>query len=146
MLDDRTQSSLLLTERAYRDRALPSLRLARHSRVARTTGRALLFGLFVTAIGMFFAPWQQSVAGSGSVIAYDQSGRQQTVQARTEGVILRWADGLRENDAVKEGDFILELSGVDEDLLKRLELAVQQAEAIIAQSKLARDAAESGVT
>ena len=146
MLDDRTQSSLLLTERGYRDRALPALRLARSSRVARWTGRALLVGLVVAVVGMFLAPWQQTVAGSGWVVAYDPSGRQQVVQARTEGVIERWADGLRENDRVEEGQFILLLSDVDPGLLSRLEQQVAQAEAIVRQAEIGRDAAARGVT
>ena len=145
MLDDRTQSSLLLTEAAYRDRALPALRLARTSRTVRLTGRALLVGLAAAFTAMFFAPWQQTVAGSGTVIAYDPAGRQQPVQARIEGLIVRRAENLRENDYVEEGQFIMELADVDAGLLSRLEGQLEQQRGIVRQAELGRDAAAMGV-
>ncbi len=142
MPDDRTQSSLLLTERAYRERALPALRLAKASRLARLTGKVLLGGLMLAVVAMFFAPWQQSVAGSGSVIAYNPSSREQVVQAVIDGRIIEWADGIRENDRVQKGQFVVELADIDDQLLSRLEEQVNQSERYLKNTELARDAAK----
>ena len=140
MLDDRTRSSLLLTERAYRDRALPGLRLARSSRRVRLFGRALLVGLTLAVVAMLLAPWIQTVAGSGSVVAFDPQGRQQVVQARIDGQIARWAEGIRENARVEEGDFVVEVKDVDPDLLVRLEEQEANSRRILEFAKTARDA------
>ena len=145
MLDDRAASSLLLTERAYRDRALPGLRLARSSRRVRSLGRVLLGGLAFGFGAMLLAPWIQTVSGSGSVVAYDPQGRQQVVQARIDGQISRWAEGIRENARVEEGDFVVEVADLDPDLLDRLERQRQQAEDQVTLTEIGREAARRGV-
>ena len=145
MLDDRTQSSLLLTERAYRDRALPGLRLAKASRVARVTGRVLIGGLAFAFGAMLLAPWIQTVSGSGRVVAFDPKDRQQAVQAPVKGQIKRWAEGIRENAAVEEGDFILELADIDDQLLDRLENQLELAEERVGFAKTAEAAAVTAV-
>ena len=146
MLDDRSASASLLTERAYRDRALPGLRLARSSRRVRTLGRVLLGGLALAFGAMLAAPWIQTVSGSGSVVAYDPQNRQQVVQARISGNIARWAEGIRENARVEAGDFVVELADVDPDLLNRLEQQRSQAESQVELAELGLQAAERGVT
>ncbi|NNJ26231.1 HlyD family secretion protein [Alienimonas chondri] len=145
MPDARNQSALLLSDRVGRDRALPGLRLVRSSRRVRLFGHALLVGLAFVVVAMLLGPWIQTVAGSGSVVAYDPQGRQQVVQARIEGVITRWADGIRENARVEKGDFIVELADVDPDLLSRLDRQRQQAADQVTLAESARTAAERGV-
>ena len=115
------------------DRALPALKLAQTSRYVRLVARGLVV-LFVVAIaGMIFAPWQQSVSGSGNVIAYAPLERQQFLEAPIKGRIIRYGDGIFENAKVTEGQVILEIQDLDPDLLGRLEqqrdAAQQQVEA-----------------
>ena len=145
MLDDRTQSSLLLTEYAYRDQALPGLRLAKCSRVARVTGRVLIGGLAFAFGAMLLAPWIQTVSGSGRVVAFDPQDRQQAVQAPIKGQIKRWAEGIRENATVEEGQFILELADIDDQLLDRLQLQLDLAQRGVELAKSAEQAAVRSV-
>jgi len=145
MLHDAAVPVIGLRSRADRDRLLPGLRLARSSQRVRLLGRVLLGGLALAVVAMLMAPWIQTVAGSGSVVAYDPQGRQQVVQARIEGVITRWADGIRENARVEEGEFIVELADVDPDLLGRLERQRSQAADQVDLAESGRDAAQRGV-
>ena len=111
----------MLAPVAYSETALPSLRLARSSRLARRIGKAL-FGLLLIGIALVtIAPWQQSVKGTGSVIAYDPTERPQTIQSRTKGRLLRLGEGIQENAHVTEGQLIAKIADVDELYLQRLE-------------------------
>ncbi|MFH5803724.1 HlyD family secretion protein [Alienimonas sp. DA493] len=145
MLEDRTHSAFHLGDPDHRDRALPGLRLARSSRRVRLFGKFLLGGLVLAFVAMLMAPWIQTVAGSGSVVAYDPQGRQQVVQARIEGVIERWAEGIRENVRVEEGEFIVEVVDVDPELLSRLAQQRDQAANQVNLAESAREAARRGV-
>ncbi|QDT14630.1 HlyD family secretion protein [Alienimonas californiensis] len=145
MLNDRTHSAFHLADPALRDRALPGLRLARSSRRVRLFGRLLLGGLALAFAAMLLAPWIQTVAGSGSVVAYDPQNRQQVVQAPIEGNIARWAEGIRENAFVEEGDFVVELADVDPELLSRLSRQRSQAADQVQLAESAREAAQRGV-
>ena len=60
----------MLSPVAYSEAVLPSLRLARSSRLARRFGRALAVMLGLSIIAALFAPWQQTITGSGNVVAY----------------------------------------------------------------------------
>ena len=135
MLDERTQSTMVMTETTYCDQALPALRLARSSRLARRIARLLIALLFITIILMLFAPWQQTVSGSGNVIAYAPLDRQQTLGAPAKGRVTRWGDGIYENAYVEEGQVILEIQDLDPNYLTTL---VQQRD--LAQSQV--DASE----
>lgn len=130
------QNGQLLSRTAYSETALPSLRLARSSRRARRFGKFLLFmlvaGFFLVAI----APWQQSVRGSGDVIAFDPSERPQTVEATVKGRIKRLGEGIYENAYVKEGQLIAEISDIAPEYLALLQ---QQLTASQDQLDAARD-------
>lgn len=106
---------------------LPSLRLAKSSRSARTLGRILLAVLLAGMALVVVAPWQQTVAGKGNVIAYAPLERQQTVQAAIKGRIIRWGEGIFENAHVKEGDLIAEIQDLDANYLGRLKDQLAQA-------------------
>lgn len=69
---------------------LGALQLAGKRRVTRRFGRFVLALLIVTPIIMAFAPWQQNLAGVGRVIEYDPVNRPMPLQARTDGLLLRW--------------------------------------------------------
>mgnify|MGYP002631481053 CR=1 FL=1 len=110
----------MLAPVAYSEAVLPSLRLARSSRLARRFGRVLAFLLGVAVIATLFAPWQQSVTGSGNVVAYAPLERQMIVEAPIKGRIVNWGAGIVENAHVKKDQVILEVQDVDPDYLSRL--------------------------
>ncbi|MGZ0173967.1 MAG: HlyD family secretion protein [Planctomycetales bacterium] len=117
--NDRSRQPMLAPV-AYSEAVLPSLRLARSSRLARRFGRVLAFLLGVAVIATLFAPWQQSVTGSGNVVAYAPLERQMIVEAPIKGRIVNWGTGIVENAHVKKGQVILEVQDVDPDYLSRL--------------------------
>lgn len=110
----------MLSPVAYNEAVLPSLRLARSSRLARRFGRFLAVMLVLAIIAALFAPWQQSVTGSGNIIAYSPLERQLVVEAPVKGRIVKWADDIYENAHVDAGQVILEIQDVDPDYLARL--------------------------
>ncbi len=92
------------------------------SKWARRLARWLGLSLLLTLIAMLWAPWQQSVSGSGGVIAYAPTDRQQSVEAPIKGRILEWDhtkifDGAR----VSKGQTVLEIQDIDPNYLQRLE-------------------------
>lgn len=111
---------------------LTTLDRAGKRRVTRFFGRLMLFLLVVTPFILAFAPWQQNLPGIGRVIELDPVNRPMPLQARTEGLIMRWH--VREGQLVKAGDPIVDLADNDPDILERLQ---DQLDAAIAK----RDAA-----
>ncbi|MEB3203585.1 MAG: HlyD family efflux transporter periplasmic adaptor subunit [Candidatus Sericytochromatia bacterium] len=83
-------------------------------RVARRLARVFLILLVTAAL----APWQQNVAGDGTVVAFAPVARQQRVDAPVDGVLA----GVRvqEGDRVKAGDLLVEIRDVDARRLERL--------------------------
>ncbi len=105
---------------------LPALRLAKSSRLAHAVGRILMV-LLVVGLGLVtVAPWQQTIAGKGTVIAFAPLDRQQTVEAPIKGRIVAWGEGLRENSHVKKGQMIAEIQDVDANYLSRLKDQLMQ--------------------
>ena len=60
----------ILTPVAYSEALMPSLQLARSSRIARRIAVIMLMLLTATIFLMAFAPWQQTITGAGYVVAY----------------------------------------------------------------------------
>lgn len=110
----------MLVPVAYSEAVLPSLRLARSSRLARKFGRLLAIMLVLAAIATLFAPWQQSVTGNGNVVAYAPLERQMVVEAPIKGRIVDWGAGIVENAHVKKDQVILEIQDIDPNYLSRL--------------------------
>lgn len=98
---------------------LDALKLAGKRRVTRRFGRFVLALLVVTPIVMAFAPWQQNLPGIGRVIEYDPVNRPMQLQARTDGLLLRWH--VREGQQVHAGDPIVDLADNDPQILSRLQ-------------------------
>ena len=111
----------MLSTVAYSETLMPSLQLARSSRFSRRTAKVLLVGLLITICLMVFAPWQQSVTGSGDVVAYAPRERRQTIEAPIKGRIVRWGEGLVENAWVTKGQFLVEIQDLDAGYTSRLE-------------------------
>jgi multidrug efflux pump subunit AcrA (membrane-fusion protein) len=79
---------------------------------------ALLFFLIALTVALGFTPWQQSVAGSGRVIALAPLERQQVISAPVDGRVVRW--NVVEGSRVKEGDVIVEIADNDPSMIERL--------------------------
>ena len=66
--------------------------------------RILFVSLLLGTLAMFFAPWQQSVTGSGNVVAFAPLDRRQMVEAPINGRIVSWGDNIRENSKVERAN------------------------------------------
>ncbi len=86
---------------------------------ARVLARMLLGGFVAAVLALFLTPWQQSVTGTGRVIAYTPVERQQTVDAPISGRVVRWH--VQEGDRVEEGEALVDLGDNDPDIQTRLE-------------------------
>lgn len=110
----------MLAPVAYSESVMPALRLARSSRIIRRIARVLFVALVLTTLFLAFAPWQQSVRGSGNVVAFAPLERQQTLESPIKGRIVRWGDGIFENARVVKGQVIAEMRDLDEAYAERL--------------------------
>jgi multidrug resistance efflux pump len=95
--------------------ALPS---AGRIRTFRVLAALLALGAVAVVLSLVFTPWQQSVRGSGRVIAYAPLERQQAVEAPIDGRVVHWY--VQEGDRVAAGDPIVELSDNDPAIMDRL--------------------------
>ena len=138
----------MLGPSAYSEALLPSLRLARSSRLARRIGKLLLLTLIIGFVLVSIAPWQQSVTGSGNVIAFAPGERRQTIEVPIKGRIVRWGENVFENAYLNKGELIAEIQDVDPQLMSRLEdqltstqSALEASKMLLAASQRNRDAA-----
>lgn len=97
---------------------LPSLRVIRSPTVTRVVAQMVLFSFITAATVLAFVPWRQNVVGSGSVIAFAPSERQQTIEAPIEGRVVNWH--VLEGAKVKKGDLIVDIADNDPELPQRL--------------------------
>ena len=133
---EKTESSQQVEE------MFPSLQLVRLSRSVRIFSRLLFVMLCFAFIAMIFAPWQQTVTGSGDVVAYNPMDRRQIVEAPVKGRIIRYGEGIQENSFVKQGQFILQLQDIGPNLTARLESQLLQSERNV---QAARDHVDASV-
>lgn len=117
-----------LHEVAYREVDFPALRLARSSRRAKRIAKWLLVVLAVWVVAMLFVPWQQTIKGAGSVVAFDPVDRPQAVESPVKGVIEEIGEGIYENAEVKKGQLIYRIVDQDPQYLQRLEQQVTNTE------------------
>jgi adhesin transport system membrane fusion protein len=96
-----------------------ALNLVPASRPARVVARMGVVTLLVSIFVLVVVPWQQSVVGTGRVIAYSPTERQQNIEAPIEGRVVQWA--VQEGTRVKKGELVVELADNDPDLVQRLE-------------------------
>ena len=119
---------------------LPSLRLVASPRLPRRIAKGLLVMLALTLAALFAAPWQQSVRGTGQVVAYAPLERQQIVEANVSGRVHQWGEGIREGVVVKKGQLILELRDIDPAALERLQQQCQAYEEKLRSAQLIEQA------
>jgi len=98
---------------------LPASRLANSPLSARRAARLLAFLLVAFAVACVVSPWQQSVRGDGSVVAFDPAERPVTVEAPTKGVVRKWH--VLEGDVVEAGQLLVSLTDNDPEQLGRLQ-------------------------
>lgn len=106
--------AIVAGERGIRAAAL----LVRTPRAVRVLGRLLAVLVGIVVLSLFVVPWQQSVSGTGRVVAFAPMERRQEVDAPIEGRITKWY--VREGSRVKPGDLLLELTDNDPSILERL--------------------------
>lgn len=94
------------------------MELVRPSRGLRVLAMVVAGLIGTLVVVLYVTPWQQSVPGSGRVIAYAPDERQQNIEAPIDGRVLRWY--VQEGSLVKTGEPLVELSDNDPDVMQRL--------------------------
>jgi multidrug efflux pump subunit AcrA (membrane-fusion protein) len=69
-----------------------------------------------------FVPWQQTIMGSGRVVAYDPAKRLQAIDAPVDGRLVKIY--VAEGQHVQAGDPIADIADVDGNFLQRLQIDV----------------------
>ena len=140
----------LLAEAAYRESDFPAIRLVRSIRWARRIGMGLVLLMCLAVLAMLLLPWQQTVTGSGSVVAYAPLERQQVIESPLKGRIARWGEDIQENARVRAGQLILEIQDLDPQLVERYGQQVAASERQLAaaqdQIKAVRDQLQASRT
>lgn len=80
----------------------------------------LVLAALGATVALGFAPWQQSVFGTGNVVALAPMERQQRIDAPVEGRIVKWH--VSEGSRVKKGDPVAEMADLDPSLPSRLQM------------------------
>jgi len=99
---------------------MPVLAMAGNARRSRVLARVLALLSVLLALSLVFVPWQQSVRGSGRVIAFNPLDRRANIEAPVEGRVRRL--NVVENQPVRQGDVIAEIQDNDPNLLLNLRL------------------------
>jgi adhesin transport system membrane fusion protein len=118
--------------RSSLDLTLPAMRLARSPRTVRVLGWMLALFLIAVVVALIWTPWQQSVTGTGRVVAFAPIERQQAIDAPVDGRVVRWY--VVEGQRVKKGDPIVEISDNDPDIMMRLRNEKEALESTIRES------------
>jgi len=113
-------------------------RLALHGihapRSARLLARLLVVLIVLTAVALVVTPWQQTIPGTGRVIAFSPEERPQEVQALVDGRVATWH--VVEGSTVKTGDPIVDLVDNDASILERLATERAQVQLTIEQADM----------
>ncbi|MEZ5355358.1 MAG: HlyD family efflux transporter periplasmic adaptor subunit [Bryobacteraceae bacterium] len=80
----------------------------------------LTFCAMAGCTAMGFVPWQQSLPGTGKMVAFAPMERQQTIDAPVEGRIVKWH--VVEGSRVRKGDPVAEMADLDPTLPARLQM------------------------
>ena len=122
---------------------LPALRLVGSTRFARWLATWLLVIILLLFLALAFAPWVQTVAGSGRVVALNPVDRSQTIGAPVDGRIRRW--NVAEGTKVKQGDLLAEIMDNDPLVLLRRGEEQSAVEQRLEQAKLRVNSLESSL-
>lgn len=99
---------------------LPSSSLARvrDSRFGVVCAALVLLLFLLSFAALAFAPWVQTVQGSGRIMAYSPNERQQNLDSPVDGRIKIWY--VSEGQKVKAGDPLVDIEDMDPDIMQRL--------------------------
>jgi len=132
----------MLAPVAYSESVMPSLGLARSSRLARRIAHLLSLTMLIAVALMAIAPWQQNVKGTGDVIAPAPEEREQVLEAPIKGRIVDWGPGIFENARVERGQMIAEIRDLDAAYAERLENKRRNMEQTVAAAAAQVDAGQ----
>lgn len=112
-------------------------------RTVHRWSKAIWILLLMTALALAFAPWTQSVFGSGSVIAFAPLERRQVVEAPIAGRVKSWF--VQEGDYVKKGEVIAKIADNDPAFVLRLQAEKEAVESQIRAKELSIDLTQSRI-
>lgn len=115
------------------ERSCESFQLVQSPLFGRSFAKLLVSILFILIFLLFIIPWQQTSMGTGRVVAYSPTERQQSIDAPVEGRLGRWF--VQEGSVVREGDPIVEISDNDPEILDRLK---SEKQAVVARLEAAK--------
>lgn len=95
-----------------------SMALLRSNSLHAKIAKVMVSLVFGAIFALSLTPWQQTAAGSGRVVAYSPTDRQQNIDAPVDGRLGQWF--VHESSHVREGDSIVELIDNDPEILSRL--------------------------
>jgi multidrug resistance efflux pump len=104
----------------WRAPELPAIAGAGSPRGIRILARLMAVASALIVAGAFVLPWQQSVRGTGRVIAFNPLDRRVNVEAPVQGRVRRLH--VVENQVVKKGEPLVELQDNDPNLINNLRL------------------------
>lgn len=95
-----------------------------------------LFSFIIVLIlfSLLFLPWQQTVKGKGSVIAFDPTQRDYSILAPVDGFIEKFY--VKENQFVKQGEPLFKMVDLDKEYLVKLQNVAQELQHQINNTKL----------
>ena len=99
---------------------MPSMAYVGSMRATRVLARALALLALALGMSLLLVPWQQSVRGTGRVIAFNPLDRRANIEAPVEGRVRKVH--VVENQPVKQGDVIAEIQDNDPNLLANLRI------------------------
>lgn len=95
-----------------------SMELLRSNPLFSKVAKIMIALMAGSSVGLALTPWQQTAAGTGRVVAYSPTDRQQNIDAPVDGRLGQWF--VQEGSHVREGDPIVELIDNDPEILSRL--------------------------
>ncbi len=120
----KEQASDAKHETLVQSGSLYSFSLVRTPKLARSLATVAIVFVLIVVASLIWVPWQQTVAGSGSVTSFDPSARAQTIESPISGRIVAWR--IQEGAMVRRGDTLAILQDINvnfmaPDFVERLE-------------------------
>lgn len=88
-------------------------------KLVKSFGRTT-FIVFLIIVGFLFLPWQQTIKGKGTLIAYEPTERPYTVLATIDGFIKKFY--VTEDQYVRKGTALFEMMDLDEQYIEKLRM------------------------
>ena len=95
-----------------------TLQTIKTPRIARFFVISTIIGILLVTAVLFFAPWVQTAAGPGEIVALNPEDRPQAVTALVPGRVEKWF--VQDGDLVKAGDPVARIMDNDPNLVERL--------------------------